>query len=266
MAKFDIIAAASNAYKTSWRERHYLLRLAAIPFAIKLVCFVLAATFVGNGENYLRFMLIMVPGYLAEGWMLAHFTRLLVLGHRWPFQASGDFDADMAVLTVRARGVLSGMIVFVLVNMVIGLFMAIVGEYMMDYMPTDGGQAPEVPGHIALLSFFMLGLMFWGFRLLWLYIPFAVNMNPMTYLRTMRGATSSIYMIAVWLVCFVPVFLVLRIIAGVLGGFAEAAFGSAAATFVFMMLTVVADTIKSLLITAGITYGLMEIFGKGNKA
>lgn len=264
MAQFDIIPAVSRAYKTSWAERHYLLRLAAIPFAIKLFCFVLASSFAPSGENYLRFMLIMVPGMLAEGWMLAHFTRLLALGHRWPFRASGDFDSDMAVLAVRARGILSGMIVYTLLNMAIGLAMTIVGTSLGDYMPDEGGTQPEIPPHIAMMSFFMLAFMFWGFRLLWLYIPFSLNVPPKTYMDAVRGVSTSLYLIATWLVCFLPVFLALHLVGQLLGGAAHAALGSGASTFVLMVLTVVADTLKSILTTAGIAYGLMALF-KDNK-
>ena len=43
MAKFDIITAAGNAYKTTWASRQYLLRLAAVPVALKLIFFTIAS-------------------------------------------------------------------------------------------------------------------------------------------------------------------------------------------------------------------------------
>lgn len=260
MAQFDIISAVTSAYKTTWGERHYLIRLAAIPFAIKLFCFILASSFARDGENYLRFMLIMVPGMLAEGWMLAHYTRLLVLGHRWPFKPSGNFDSDMAVLAVRARGILSGMIVFTLINMALGLAMTFVSLYLGDYMPDESGAQPEIPSYIALMSFLMLGLMFWGFGLLWLYIPFAINVPAKTYMDAVRGFSTSLYLIATWVVCFLPVFLLLRIIGAFVGGTAHAALGDGASSFVLILLSVIADTLKSILTTAGIVFGLSVLF------
>lgn len=266
MAQFDIISAAAKAYKTTWAERRYLLRLAAIPFLIKLVCFVLAATFAKEDDQYLRFMLIMVPGLLAEGWMLSHYTRLLVIGHRWPFRATGDFDSDMAILAVRARGVLSGMIVYVLINMALGLLMAMVGQIMMPYLSGDDQVAQaDIPPPIMMFSAFMLGFLFWGFRLLWLYIPFAVNADAKPYLLALRGLSSSLYMIGLWLICFAPAFFVLRILGGFIGGLLSVSIGDGASSLVLILMTVLADTVKSLLATAGMTYALMNIFGAERK-
>jgi hypothetical protein len=262
MAYFDIITAATKAYKKSWEERRYLVKLAAVPFFVKLVCFTLAATFAQGEGTYLRFMLIMLPALMVEGWMLSHFTRLLVLNQRWPFQPSGDFDADMDVLAVRARGVLSGMIVFVLINMSLGFLTAIVGQYLLSFLPAAGASPDtvNVPPQAALLSIFMVAFMFWGFRLLWLYIPYALNMTIKDYLLPLRGLSSSLHMIGIWLLCFVPFFLALRLLAGIIAGPVQLTFGEQAASFIIIILTVLADTLKSLLTTAGITYGLYEVF------
>lgn len=263
MAHFDIITAASNAYKTGWNERRYLLRLAAIPFAIKLVCFTLAAGFAGDQDHYLRFMLFMVPALLAEGWMLAHFTRLIVLGHRWPFRPTGDMEADMNMLSTRARGILSGMLVYTLINLAMGFIVAIGTTFLKSYIPD--GVSPDkadIPPQVTLLFMLFAGFMFWGFRLLWLYIPYALNMDGRDYLSRLRGLSSSLHMIGVWMICFVPFFLALRVLAGLFGGVAHAAFGDSAASFVILFLTVVTDTAKSIMTTAGITYGLQQIFLK----
>lgn len=263
MAHFDIITAAANAYKTGWEERRYILRLAAIPFAIKLVCFSLAASFANADNSYLRFMLFMLPALLAEGWMLAHFTRLLALGQRWPFRPTGDMDTDMATLSTRARGILSGMIVYVLINLAMGLVIAVGGVYLKTYIPD--GVSPdkvEIPPGVTFFFMLFMGFMFWGFRLLWLYIPYSLNMNPEEYLSRVKGLSSSLHMIGVWLLCFLPFFLALRFFAGLLGGAANAAFGESASSFVILFLTVVTDTAKTIMTTAGVTFGLQEIFRK----
>ncbi len=267
MASFDTISAAKNAYRESWAARDYLFRLMLVPLALKLFCFTMGASFAsGEDGNYLRFMLIMVPALIAEGWMLSHYVRYLVLGQTWPFRATGDLDADLAVLTVRARGILSGMIVFVLINMALGLLTAVISQLMMPYMPAEGVETPEVPAGIALLSVFLLIGIFWGFRLLWVYIPFALNIDFMTYMKKLRGFHTSILLIATWILCFLPFFLALQVIAGVIGGLLSSLFGSGVSSFIVIIITVIVDTLKSLVATAGITMGLKEMFaGQKNK-
>lgn len=265
MAKFDIITAAGNAYKTSWASRQYLLRLAAVPVAIKLFCFTLASIYAGGSDgkdgNYILFMLILVPALIAEGWMLAHWVRFIVLGQTWPFRPTGDFDADRAMLSNRARGILSGMIVFVLINMAIGLLNDVVARVMMPYMPVDVSTADgaDIPAFIPFLSILLLAFMFWGFRLLWLHIPFALNMDVKDYLRAVKGAGSSLHMIGAWLLCFVPFILIMKFVGPVF-----AAIPGQGGTFAVTILSILLDTAKSIIATAGITFGLREIFsGKG---
>jgi hypothetical protein len=267
MARIDILGAAQAAYMTAWQERAYLLRLAAVPFLLKLFCYVLADRFTGE-SNYLRFTLIMLPAYLVEGWMLAHLARLVAFGHRWPFRPTGNMEEDMAVLAERARGILSGMVVYVLINMGVGLMVAVASQYFLQFMP-DGAASPadmHIPPQAALLSLAFLAFLFWGFRLLWLYIPFALNMPPLHYLNGLRGLPSSLQLIGLWLACFVPVLLVLRFAAGLFGGLAGAAGGADAGSFVMVLLTILADSLKSILSTLGITAALMQVFKADRKA
>lgn len=259
MANFDIITATTRAYKMSWEERGYLARLVAVPLFIKLLCFTLAARFAPEQEQYLRFMLIMIPAFIAEGWMLSHYVRLIVLGHRWPFRPTGDMQADFAVLSVRARGVLSGMIVYTLLNMAVGLLVALVTTMLMPYIPQGGEAHVAIPGHVAFLSMILLVTMFWGFRLLWIYIPYALNQSPLTFLLPLKGVTGSLNLIGLWLLCFIPFFLGLRLFAALLAVPVQSSFGEQAGSFVLIILTVLADTIKSLLTTAGVTYAYRDM-------
>lgn len=261
MAKFDIITAAANAYKTSWASRQYLLRLAAVPVALKLIFFTLASIYAGGNDtedsNYILFMLILVPALIAEGWMLAHWIRFLVLGQTWPFQPTGDVEADKAMLSIRARGVLSGMIVFVLINMAIGFLNEIVATAMMPYMSLDAEtDIDKVPPIIPVFSVFFLVFMFWGFRLLWLHIPFALNMPMRDYMQRLKGGMTSFYMIGVWVLCFAPFILLLKFVGPV---FLAALPGQAGVSAV-TVLSILFDTLKSIIATAGVTFGLKEIF------
>jgi len=262
MASFDIVTSSVKAYKSGWAARAYLMRLAIVPCVLKLFCFTLAASYAGD-DNHLRFILIMLPALFAEGWMLSHWTRFLVLGQTWPFRATGDFDADMAVLAVRARGVLSGTVVFVLINMVLGLMMAFTTIFIMPYMPEDptAGMA-NVPPQIVFAAFSMLVFMLWGFRLFWLYIPYALNIDIKTYLTSVRGWGTSFYMLGAWILCLAPFLFLLRILSGLIAAPVSAVAGDSAGSFVMILLLVIIDTAKGLITTAGIVYGLQEIFDK----
>lgn len=257
MANFDLIGTAASAYKKSWEARHYLLRLAAVPIALKIICFTIASLYAD--DSYLLFMLILVPALIAEGWMLAHFIRFLVLGQTWPFRPTGDMEADHAALSLRARGVLSGMIVFVLINMAIGFLSHFVTVVMGPYMPVNGEPVENIPAIIPLLSFGLLGFMFWAFRLLWLHIPFSLNMDLRQFIGTVRGASLTVRLIALWLMCFVPFLLAFQMFAPVLQSLPEDL-----GRFGITIVSILVDTLKSIVTVAGMTYAFREIFaGRG---
>lgn len=264
MARFDIINAAGNAYQTSWAARRYLLRLAAVPLALKLLCFTVATQYAGGGNgqegNYILFMLIMVPALLAEGWMLSHYVRFIVLGQTWPFRPTGDIEADRAMLSTRARGILGGMIVYVLINMAIGLLSDFSMRVMGPYVGADMTTAEDIPPAIPLLSVFLLVLMVMGFRLLWVYIPFALNMDTKTYLQALKGGSGAVALIGTWMLCFIPFVLVMRFVGPVFEAFPGGAGG-----FLVTLLSIVMDTLKGIVTTAGVTFGLREIFTRPNQ-
>lgn len=257
MANLDIISAAGSAYRKSWEARHYLLRLMAVPVALKIITYTIASLYADG--SYLLFMLILLPALIAEGWMLAHFIRFLVLGQTWPFRPTGDIESDRPALLVRARGVLSGMIVFVLINMAIGLLSHFVTEVMGPYMPVNGTPPDNIPAVIPLLSFVLLGLMFWGFRFLWLHIPFSLNMDFRQFVSTVRGASLTVRLIALWLLCFVPFLLAIQIFAPLLTVLPQDV-----ARFAVTILSILVDTAKSIVTVAGMTFAFRELFsGKG---
>jgi len=257
MASFNILPAVENAYRMTWVERRYLVRLAAISFFLKLVCY-LTAFSLGYQENYLTLTLFLLPALFAEGWMLSHYSRLIVLGHRWPFQPTGNMEEDLKVLSVRARGVMGGLLVFVLINMALGALMALVSPYV----PADPKAAEHLPPQIGMLFFALLVFSFWGFRLTWLYIPYALNIGGMRYLKALGGMKASLPLIGTWVLCFVPFIVLVQISASFFAPLAEGLGGKAASCFVMVILTVAFDTLKNILSTAAITYGLMEIFQK----
>lgn len=260
MAQFDIIAASTASYKTCWQNRHYLVKLALAPFLIKICCLVFATSFAGEDDTA-AFLFYMLPALFAEGWMLAHFTRFIVFGQTWPFRPTGNRDADMGVLRVRARGVLGGMVVYVLTGMVLGILTVFAQRYFGPYLSKDALEAgAEIPAQVAVVSFFMMGLMFWGFRLLWLYIPVALNGSAGYCLFRLRGAGTSLHMIGAWVICILPFLLGIQILAAVVAVPVAALLGKAAGFFAVTVLAAAADTVKTLVVTGGMIYGIREIY------
>jgi hypothetical protein len=252
MAKFNILNAAENAYRTSWGERRYLLRLAIVPFFLKLICYSLAFS-MGYQEDYLRLTLFLLPALFAEGWMLSHYTRLIVLGHRWPFVPTGNMQEDIKTISVRARGVMGGLIVYVLINMALGAILA----FVTPLVPSEPTTAEQLPPATGFLFFALLIFSFWGFRLTWLYIPYALNIDAARYLKTLGGFAASIPLIGTWFLCFLPFMIFVQIIGAVLTPLLGSAGG-----FAIVIVMVAADILKNILATAAITYGLIELFGE----
>lgn len=263
MAQFDIIAATRNAYVSAWATRQYLGKLALAPFLIK-ACSLVFATGLSDG-NTTVFLLYMLPGLFAEGWMLAHYVRYLALGQTWPFRPTGNMEEDLAVLRVRARGVLSGMIVYVLIGMAIGMLTVAAQTYLMPYVSKESLDAgASIPAHVGIASAFALGFMFWGFRLVWLYIPLSLNSDARFYIFKMNGLGTSMNMIGVWLLCMLPFLLVLQLFAGLIATPIGALLGNTAGYFAMTLMVAAADTVKSLIVTAGMTNGIREIYMKGD--
>ncbi|MEM6781813.1 MAG: hypothetical protein AAF569_08120 [Pseudomonadota bacterium] len=257
MATFDIVTAAGNGYTKVWEERHYLIGLALVPIIIKFACFVTMIS-MDVDDNHLRAALIMLPAYFAEGWMLAHWVRLITLGQRWPFRPTGDDDKDMAALNDRARGVLSGMIIFVLIQMIITALWAWVTTLPVD---EEALKAPTM--EMRLMSVAVFVFMLWGFRFLWFFIPAAANYSIKEFMKDIGHPKLSLYMIAVWLVCVVPGFALMM-------GFtlplllSEGEDIPTAVQFGSAGVHVVLEAVINLLATAGIAYGLKDMYSSRN--
>lgn len=254
MASIDLITAAGLAYKRTWGERVYLLPMVLIPVLIKYMCFTLADIFAPDG-NIIRMSLIMMPAYFAEGWLLTHWARTIMLGHRWPFKPSGDERKDMTELSARARGILSGSVAYLLINLLMAGYFA----FFMSYIPADLN--PENPDpQVAMMGLIMMGATFFLFRYIWFYIPLAINLSPSFYLKKVQPLRVTFQMIGLWLVCVVPCIVALQFIGGILHGLIPEGGTNAVIESVINFVTIVIDMVKNLIVTAGMAYGFIMLF------
>lgn len=261
MAPFDLILNTGKAYQTTWNERSYLLRLALVPIMLKIICYVMVFS-EGYQDNILRMTLIMLPAVFVEGWMLAHYTRLIFLGQRWPFKPTGNLEQDMFTLRARARGVLAGTIVYVLIAMVIYGVMAA----LTPLMPQSEEAAASARPEIALLMLGVLIATVWGFRYSFLYVPYAVNLDVRFFSSLFPGFMSSFRLMGVWLLCSVPFFVILGMVDGMIEGVVGTEdSANKAGTFIMIIAISIIETVKNLVLTCGVAYALLELYNRGKE-
>lgn len=258
---FDLIDSAGYGYHRVWEERHYLLRLALVPFIIKLAT-TMAIYVLGIEANLLRRGLIMLPAVFAEGWMLAQFLRTLLMGERWPMALPDPGDhARMALLVERARGIISSTIVFVLISIAATMAASLIFtiEPGMEARQSQAAQQGDGGFIFFLIACVLMGAMLWGFRLLWVYIPYAVLMPVTTYLERIKGFKHSFKLLGLFLVCIVPCNVVIAIIVHVLmGAYADDAV-PALNKFIAIFCSIIFDFISVLVTTAGMAYAMRGI-------
>lgn len=210
----DVIDCIDYGYRTLWQERHYILRLAAVPVLVKLICF-MTLLLIGWQNDFVRSALVLLPSYFTEGWMLAHLIRLVFYGQRWPFQPSGDAVRDQAMLQDRAYGITAGALFYVVIKFLLAGFKAVLSTAQIAAVETMPVQSEPPPG-TALAALLLMFLTLWGFRFVFLYIPAAAGMRPDFLIRHRRGLKISLQLLGVWLVSVVPIILLLLMLSSML--------------------------------------------------
>ena len=258
---FDLITSVGRAYQTVWNERRYLLRLAAVPFLLKIIFFTLGYVN-GGDDNILRLSVILVPAWLAEGWMLSHVVRLVLLGQRWPFRPTGDRAADLPALHARYRGVMGGALAFALTQLVIGGWIAVLIQLVPVRLAEPTAEI-AVSAEAAFAACALIGTAIYFFRFIWLYVAAAADVPLRAAAdRLSRGMMTSVRLIGVWLLCAVPAMVAIQVAVGLILMLA----GPESAGDAVMVLGVVAraalDIIKNLLCAVALAYIFQSLFGK----
>lgn len=251
----DIVEPSVKAYRLAIAQRHYFMRLAVVPLIIKIVCVSILSAY-GWEMDFIKRAFVMLPSYFADGWLLAHIVRLIYFGHTWPFRPTGNTERDMITLAERARGVMAGMLTFVLIRYFADGLLGLGRNYAM----VAEGENVEAPVETSALSLFMAMLLFagmvWCFRLLWLYIPASLNRSIKQFMRDINQFVFSFYMIGIWLLCMVPCFVIMAMLTSViLGDSLDTASGLAIT--IFNVMRAIGDTLVAILVTAGIAYGFL---------
>lgn len=275
---FNIMDAAGYGFYRVWDERVYLLKLAMIPLLIKFACMIAIMVLEIEG-NILRQGLILFPGVLAEGWVLAQFLRTLLKGERWPTILPADIDDKILdKLLMRARGIVAATLAYGLISLALYMirylaFGLVLGDFqasqddVSDFLarPELGSQekADMNPWMIFPLLLSVVALL-WGFRLLWVYIPLSILMPVDEYLTKIRGIMSSVKMIILYFCTMVPVMFVLIVISRLVFGISEGILdnGESVARFIMLFFAVIADTVVWLVSTAAFVWAMKDFLPK----
>ncbi len=256
MASFDFIDASAKGYKLVWQDRSYLFRAALPVFLVKLAC-LLAVFALGAQNNYLRQGLILMPGQVVEAIFAIGLIRYTLYREPifiWsPTKNAHDTDIN------KKKAIQGGIAMYLLLKVVgnaISAWLLDNAALAEKSTTTDTTALPPLISAIIIFTTLMLSI--WAFRLLWLYIPITMGYSISSFMKKSAGIQSSIYMIATWLICFLPL---LFVFAASLGVFSDIfANQSTIQIIVKSIVESMAEIIMIAIQIVAMTYGIKQIF------
>lgn len=256
MTHYDFIDTIVAAYAFLWRNRHVVLVMAFIPFLIKLACLITIFA-LGMETQYLRQGLVALPAYFAEGVL---FAKLIVMAGKNGETLGPAPSSDN-------RGIMAATLLYVLIKITLAFGGGMGMMFVMENQADMAANESEASMPMFFAAMFLLGMMIWGFRLTWLYIPLAQGYGIKSLLHRIRGLPASFILIGTWMVCFIPLVLVMIMItgvaAGILGHTEETP--SSLYHFVFIMVQAGFDILAGLLSTLAISFGFHTIMATPDK-
>ena len=215
MASLDFIENTLQGYRFVWRYRGYLLQNAIAVIFIKTFCLLFIFQS-GITANPLREGLFLMPSHVIEGFFLINLLRFCL--YREPIYIWGkpvvlkDTPITGAPMISRAQALKLGVGFYLLVKVVLGLLIGLIAMLVpLDLKPDD----PPTPEK-AILSLVLLSVLFWGLRLLWVYIPAALGVPIFEFFRKISGFHSSLYFLGVVILSSGPLLFVYAIMANVI--------------------------------------------------
>lgn len=254
MLRLNVLDSAVNGYKLVWANRQYLLKLALVPIALKYLCYVIIIAY-DLQQDFIKQSIILLPAYMAEGWMLSHLVRLIYFGQTWPYRPQGDARQDLIILQDKARGIMAGILAYTIFKYLTGAYLAVAYQLISI---TEGVEADAVPTSIMIAMLVLPVFAFWAFRFLWLHIAAAANYDLKRFVLKIRGFWSSLPILSIWFLCFFPMFFLLMTITSAI--FApEDILGNKGIAMTFHIFKVFADAVIALTSTAAMSLAFLTI-------
>ncbi len=256
--RFDFVEMTVKGYTFTWKNRHFIAPLAGIPVLVKLGCLSLIIA-LDLSDNFLRQGLVLLPSFFLEGWLLAYLVRVAVFNERGTGGRGGENLRDEIFLRARARDVLAGTLVYVLIKLLLSLISGLA-------MNAEGGTVtihavPSPSPQMMVLALLMFGFMLWAFRFLWLNVVVALGYGVWDFVRKAQGGLLSFSMLGTWLLCFVPFAMVLMLISGLLLEIFPPNGNEPAAVYKFLMTGVQSaiDTVIAIVTATAMAYGTQSL-------
>lgn len=216
MASFDFIDASAKGYEAIWFERSYLFRIAIPVFFVKTAC-ILAIIVLGAETKFLIQGLISLPGNILEAIFIIGLIRftlyrepIFIWGKAIPMPDGKPLVESHFGWMDRLRSYKAAIILYLLIKVIQLGF----SGSMMDMIPgleetvAQESPTPGLPPLIGgVLMFAFLAMMVWIFRLFFLFIPLAMGVEPLHFLKRISGFQISASMLATWFICFFPLFI-----------------------------------------------------------
>ncbi len=252
MAPFDIIDITSLGYRKVWQEKRFLARISALPFVVKLILMGASIVF-GISRNFVWQALVMLPSFLAEGWVVVVLARMI-------FQEQNSFSSRQD-----GRFVMAGMVMYALIKFLqMGAMEFVYADP--SQVPAEA-QVPEIPEGTILFASIAFVLSLWGFRFLWVYIPLSAGFLFREVFSLLRGPMLSFYMIGVWLLCLVPFLLMMAFITGsVLESYREVAEIPLNSQLLLVTVQAVLDLAASIVATSAMAYAFCSMINRKREA
>lgn len=264
MAGFNFSEAVGEGLGFSWRNRAQIAPHAFWPLALKISIFVLI-TLLGLENNALRQGLFMLPSFILEGFLVAYVVRFAMLGEAQPLMLARHSD-DTAEIISHKRAVFAAVLAYVLVKIIVSFGAGIILASGNAMTPSAQGASSPPGGLIAAIA--LAAGMMWGFRLLWIYIPIALDYPPGLFLKRIEGFKISFNMLGLWILCMMPasviVLLLAQIITGVFPGPAENTLSIPSAVLLAVIQAVV-ETAVAVAANVSMAFGLREALGGKKK-
>lgn len=263
MSRFDFIESAASSYRFVMLESRTIYHMALIPFLVKLASFVLI-TLLGLDTDFMRQGLILIPSYFLEGWLVAKLIRLAIFGERWPYALSGDQKEDAALYRERSTSLKASMIMYVLIKMTMAAAAGSVLESEELYK-NAAESSPDPSAATFIIAFGGVLFLVWSFRLVWLYVPLAFGESVTGFLNRIKSFNTSIYMMASWFLCFIPVALLMMMFSELMGSIFSVQADVEPPilyTYIIVLAQAIFELFVAIVSSVAIAYGVGSIYQK----
>jgi len=253
--KLNIIECAHRGYSFFWQEKAFIARLGLPVLLLKFISY-MAIYMLNLGESYFHHGLLLLPISFVEGWFLAILIRLAMFKERPTTLLECAHAPQKNALFATA-------IMFTLIKLVSAFLAALALENGLAEFQVNTENSDEIEPNLSIvllaIAMFVAGL--WAFRLIWLYVPIAMDIASTQFLKSIKPFGSSFYFMGIWMICSFPIMMVLGFSIQFVGliGSVEANSFSVVQHIIIHAMQSITELIVSIVSTLAIAYALYAI-------